>query len=456
MNGLMAGFARVNITPAMGTPIAGSYKVRLAERVLDELEANVLALALGETRMLLISVDNLGLSQRSQDPLRQQIASRTGVGAEAIFIACTHTHTAPMVDGNVNPMLQDAYFNFLSTRLADAADFALHDLKPARMGWAEGRAPGIAFIRRYLMKDGSIRTNPGVNHPDVVGPVGQVDERVGVLRFDREGGETIVLAHFGVHPDTIGGCNISADWPGFARRTVERAIEGTRCIVLNGAQGDINHVNTSPVGGDLNDMTVDFDDVMRGYGHARHMGRTIAGAVLQVYGKVCYTPVDSLQAAQKVIRHPSNRPRPEDLPMARLYDQLHKEHRDSEIPYQGMMLTTIVAEAERMLQLENGPDEFALRVSVAVIGNVALVGVPGEPFSGVGRAIKAAPGWAMVLPCCCVNGNEAYFPDMEAYQNGSYEVRSSIFKAGVGEAISGEALRMLDAIRKTGGQTHVE
>ena len=45
---------------------------------------------------------------------------------------------------------------------------------------------------------------------------------------------------------------------------------------------------------------------------------------------------------------------------------------------------------------------------------------------------------------------------MEAYQNGSYEVRSSIFKAGVGEAISGEALRMLDAIRKTGGQTHVE
>ena len=456
MDGLMAGFARVNITPAMGTPVAGYYKVRLAERVLDELEANVLALALGEARMLLVSVDNLGMSQRRQDLLRGQIASRTGVEAEAVFIACTHTHTGPMVDGDVDPALQDAYFSFLLARLVDAAGFALRDLKPARMGWAQGQAPGIAFIRRYLMKDGSIRTNPGVNHPDVVGPIGQVDERVGVLRFDREGGETLVLAHFGVHPDTIGGCNISADWPGFARRTVERALEGTRCIVFNGAQGDINHVNTAPAGGDLNDLTMDFDDVMRGYGHARHMGQAVAGAVLQVYAKVCYTPVHSLQAAQKVIRHPSNRPSPEELPMARLYNRLHQEHRDAEIPYQGMMLTTVVAEAERMLQLENGPDDFALRVSVAAIGNVALVGVPGEPFSGVGRTIKAAPGWAMVLPCCCVNGNEAYFPDMEAYQNGSYEVRSSIFKAGVGEAIAGEALRMLDAIKETGGQIHVE
>ena len=49
-NRLYAGFSRVNITPAMGTPLGGYYKVRLADGVTDELEANALALSHGETR----------------------------------------------------------------------------------------------------------------------------------------------------------------------------------------------------------------------------------------------------------------------------------------------------------------------------------------------------------------------------------------------------------------------
>ncbi len=39
----------------------------------------------------------------------------------------------------------------------------------------------------------------------------------------------------------------------------ERLIDGN-----NGAQGDINHVNVHPKGGDLNGMFMDFDDVSRG------------------------------------------------------------------------------------------------------------------------------------------------------------------------------------------------
>jgi len=103
MNGLAAGFARVNITPAMGTPIAGYYKVRLAERVLDELEASVLALSMGETTLLLISVDHLGLKQRYLNPVRQRMAEATGVPAERILITATHTHTD--AKGNTYPLL---------------------------------------------------------------------------------------------------------------------------------------------------------------------------------------------------------------------------------------------------------------------------------------------------------------------------------------------------------------
>ena len=106
------------------------------------------------------------------------------------------------------------------------------------------------------------------------------------------------------------------------------------------------------------------------------------------------------------------------------------------------------AQAERMLELEHGPDDFALRVSAVSVGDIALVGIPGEPFSDIGRDLKEAPGWPLVLPCCCTNGYEGYFPPMNAYENGSYETRSSIFRSGVAEAISGAGLELLETMKQ--------
>lgn len=443
------GFARVDITPPMGIPVSGYYNVRLADKVLDPLEINAVAFCVDGKKAVWLTADLAGIFQQWALPLRSEVAERCGLQDEDVFINCTHTHTGPEVnlDRRISPDIQQEYFTFFRSRLLDAAIFALSDLKPAKMGWAIGQAPHIAFVRRFRMKDGSIRTNPGVNNPDILEPIGQVNERVNVLRFDREGGPSIVIANMGIHPDTVGGCNISADWPGFARRTLEKALDDTRCIVLNGAQGDINHVNPFPAPGDNNDLTVDFDDVMRGYGHARHMGRTVAGAVMQVFDKVAYVPVDSLTTMQRTIEHPSNMPAPEELPLAREYDRLHKEGRDDEIPYKGMMLTTVVAEADRMLKLEHGPASFKLCITALALGNIALIGVPGEPFTAIGRALKQAPGWDLVLPCCCTNGYDAYFPSMDAFQEGGYEARSSMFKPGIGEAIADAGLAMLSDIR---------
>jgi len=449
MNQLHVGFGRVNITPSMGTPIGGYYVVRLADHVKDELEANAVAFALGDTKAILINADISGLFTQFSEPICAYISEKTGVPADHIFINCTHTHTGPEVNLNrkIVPEKQEEYFQFFRTRLCDAATFALADLKPAKMGWAVGQAPGIAFVRRFRMKDGSTRTNPGINNPDVLAPIGDVDERVGVLRFDREGGETIVLANIGIHPDTVGGCGISGDWPAFTRRIFEKTVDNTRVVLLNGCQGDVNHVNTAPAPGQNNDLTMDFDDCMRGYGHARHMGMTVAGAVMQVYSKVAYIPADSLHVMKQVVEHPSNMPSPEDMPEAHRINNLHIEGKDAELPYEGMMLTTIVAEAQRMVQLEHGPAKFDLCMGVLTIGNVALAGIPGEPFTAIGRAIKDAPGWDLVMPMCCTNGYEGYFPTMDAYLEGGYEARSSIFKAGVAEAVAENAIRMLNEVR---------
>jgi len=303
-------------------------------------------------------------------------------------------------------------------------------------------------VRRYLMKDGTVKTNPGIGNPDVVAPASYADERVNVLRFDREGAETIVLANFGNHPDTIGGNNISADWPGILRRTVEKTIDNTRCIFFNGTEGDVGTNSAMAKDGALNGMERQFDNAWRGYTHTRHMGRNVAGAVLQVYDKVNYVDVDRLSVCHRTMEAGANKPTPEDMPLAREYYRLHVAGRDDLIPFTGMALTTEVARAVRMVRMEQGPDAFDLTLAGLAIGPVALIGLPGEPFDIVGRSLKEAEGWAVVLPCSQVNGREGYFPAREAYEQGGYESANSRFRPGVAEEMIRTGLEVLNELHK--------
>ena len=446
-NNLKVGYARVNITPPMGIHIAGYYKERIADGALDELEACAVAVGDGKTTALLITIDHCGLNKIFLNEWRANIAAATGVPAEAIYIHTTHTHTGPQLIKNSKNPLTAQYEAFLATRVVDVATFAIADMADAKMGIGVSEAKNVAFIRRYRMKDGTAKTNPGVNNPDIVAPIGITDESVSVVRFDREGKETVVLANFANHPDVVGGNKISSDWPGMTRRFVEKAIDNTKCIFFNGAQGDVNHVNVHPTAGDFNDMFNDFDGCSRGYGHARHIARVVTGAVMSVYDKVEYIDADEVKYQQKIVEIPSNKPTPEQLPLAHKYNDLHNAGRDDEIPYKAMMLTTVVAEAARMVRLENAPDTFPMLFSAIAIGDVALFGIPGEPFNGVGRGIKESEGWKMVIPTCLTNASEGYFPMMDSYEEGGYEARSSSFKAGVAERIIEEGKAILASMR---------
>ena len=259
MNTLHAGFSRVNVTPMMGIPMRGYFKVRLADGVLDELEINALALACGDTKVLLMTLDCCAINTYDVNDFRTYIAEVTGVNEDAVYIHSTHTHTGGAIDSKSDDALTVEYTAFLKKRFADAATFALADLKPAKMGWKVGKAPNIAFVRRFRMKDGKVRTNPGVGNPDILHPIGDVDERVNVLRFEREGAETIVLANMGCHPDVVGGTKISGDWPTLFRHRLEKSLDNVKAIFFNGAQGDVNHVDVNAKNGDYNDM---FNDLI--------------------------------------------------------------------------------------------------------------------------------------------------------------------------------------------------
>ena len=91
---LKAGFARLDITPPFGTPIAGYFYERFTKGVLDPLELNALAVSDGESTAVVIACDIIGIKSRIATILREKIAARTGVAADHIMISCLHQHTS--------------------------------------------------------------------------------------------------------------------------------------------------------------------------------------------------------------------------------------------------------------------------------------------------------------------------------------------------------------------------
>jgi len=452
---LMAGFSRVNITPMLGIEMYGYYRTREADGILDELEINALALACGDQKALLFAADQCGIVQGIIAQFRAEISAKTGVPEGAIFIHATHAHTGPyLVDrehsdptvlsniidtnpGEAQKKLQTEYYHFFRHRIVDAAVLALNDLKPARMSWGTSVAPKVGFVRRYRMKDGSTATNPGQLNPNILEPLGKPDEQICILRFEREGGNSILLASFGNHPDVIGGTKLSADWPGHTRRIVEQIVPDTNCIFFNGTMGDVNHI----------DVSVSKEKSLKTYAMSKHIGQVVSGGILQALAKLQYAEVTDLRAATRKIFVPANKVYAEELEEAHRIHALHMAGRDDEIPGEGMAKAAIYAGAARMVRLESAPDAFHMDLSAVALGGIVLLGIPGQLFAHSGFELKAIPGWDMVIPTSQTNGSEGYYPNLSAYKEGGYEAAASNFKAGSAELIVDEAAKLLSDLK---------
>lgn len=109
----------------------------MAEGVLDDLEAVALALECEDIKVLLISVDNCGIELELSKKYRNLVSSATNIPSENIIISATHTHHGPEAF-IVSENKLVAYTEFLGKRIADAAVFAVSDLKEAKMGYGKG------------------------------------------------------------------------------------------------------------------------------------------------------------------------------------------------------------------------------------------------------------------------------------------------------------------------------
>ncbi|MBQ8309626.1 MAG: hypothetical protein IJX80_01270 [Clostridia bacterium] len=413
---LQAGFARVDVTPPLGSYISGYFHARYAKGVLDPIQLNALAFSDGATTDLIIVADFIGVGRNFCDLIRKKIAERTGVDADHVMLSALHQHTSVCIaDKEPNTRSDSAYMDIVYRRYCDVAQMAIDDMREATLGYAEKEtAEQIAFIRRYVMKDGSIATNPGDNAQDIVRPCNDADNTVRLLRFKREGANDVAFVNFCTHPDVIGGEMLSADWPGFVRRYVEQDLDGVSCLLLNGVQGDSNHCNF--IGG-----------TRGGYGHSAHMGRVIADTVKQIWNQAADVSADGVGGGIEVVFNKTRTDGEEEYEAA---VKLLADNRAGKVKAH----ITELGRATRIVNLrKDAPIYRQVPVTVMKLGKIVFVGFGGEPFTHYATAVREACPDKTVLSACCCNGYEGYLPTAQAFAEGGYEASSSAFSPNLEE-----------------------
>lgn len=439
---LKTGFARLDITPALGTCLAGYFHARPADSILDPLYAIAVAFDDGEKRAVVLTIDNLGIKQDVLAKIRDSIAEACGTVREAVYIACTHTHLAPgMNQGHhqsENRAENQEYAGIFAKKAVDVACLAFNDLAPSTLSYTRGEVKDVSFIRRYRMRDGSARTNPGYLNPDVVGFIGEVDEQSQLLVIKREGKPEIGIINFQVHPDTIGGCAVSADYPKFVRDTYEKLIDNSVCMYINGAQGDSNHV----------DIRLGEDKCRKGYDRTRYMGRKIAMSVVANYELREEIKGDKITFANKLVSVKLNKGTAEEVEWAKGLMAEYEQYGDP-VKIPGIVGNPIhlVAKAQRITTVSEMGNEKELLVSALAIGDAVFGGFPGEPFTEMGRTVKKNSKFTLTIPSCCTNGYEGYYPMMDAYDEAGYEANSARYERGTAEKLADELSALINTLK---------
>jgi len=153
----MAGVAREDITPAVGTLLFGYNPFTESNSIHDPLQVTTIAFQQGETTSLLISVTLGGIQNELAGEIRSKLCAKTGVPAEHIIIATTHTHSGPNTVGMEGWGEIDRYYvdTVLIPMILKTGHNAIQTLQPAELAVGVVRSE-VGINRRKQYRDGRV------------------------------------------------------------------------------------------------------------------------------------------------------------------------------------------------------------------------------------------------------------------------------------------------------------
>jgi hypothetical protein len=428
------GAAAVVITPPEGTPLAGYYSYRGTKSVLDDIYSKAIVLEVGDTKAALVVCDLISLPRHVVTEARRQIEKATRIPGLHVMISATHTHTGPVLTREsaldelvgATSDLGKRYTEKLPELIAKSVAEADKKLAPARASVAHGKEEGLSFNRRFFMKDGTVSWNPAKQNPDIVKPAGPIDPDVGVVYFDSPKNAPIATyVNFAMHPDTVGGEGVSADYPGVLSKLLGEC-RGTEMLTVlaNGCCGNINH------------RDIKWLDPQKGPGEAKRIGTILAADVLKALRDLKPVPAEALRVRSEIVK----------LPLAQITDADVKAARET-IKHVKDPKTKFLDKVKAFKVLDvhaRDGKSWEVEVQVISLGNqLAWVSLPGEIFVELGLAIKKDSPYTHTMIAELANGSIGYIPDKRAFPQGNYEVVSARCAEGSGELLVEAALRLL-------------
>ena len=435
---LTAGIAVVDITPPAGYRMSGYFRERLSTGTTNPLHAKAVVVKQGGERAAMVFCDIIGISLEVSSRARRQIARRTGIPRENVLIAATHSHTGPLYFGALRKYLHDAavardgsdpcekidYTSELVAKLVEVVVRANKAAQPVRLEAGAAEQKGLSFNRRFHMKDGSVRFNPGVLNPNIVKAAGPIDPEVGIVMLKGAGSGRAIggLVNFALHLDTVGGTLYAADYPYYLEQSLRESF-GKDLVLLfgTGTCGDINHI----------------DVTRRDRLKTDYIGSTLAETVIAAAKELKKVAKPALAVRRRVVRVPLQIYGPEEIAWAR---ESIKKVGTRDLSFLDQV------KAYKILAIEmRGGDTIGLEVQVVRLSaDVAVVGLPGEVFVELGLAIKRASPFRTTLVVELCNDAPGYIPTKKAFAEGSYETVNSRIAPGGGEQLIEATIRLLE------------
>lgn len=433
--GLKGGCSKVNITPPVGVWLSGyASRDKPSDDIFDDLYAKALVLDNGSNSVAIISVDLLWIPPQITGKVRAIVTDKTGVPGHNVLISSTHTHFGPRIFSRMKlgPEAADNkvdadYVQTLIKKIANSVFIAHQNMQDVRLGVARGRLPEIVYNRRTRLADGSVKMSfslpddviatrrikqgaDGATRVTFTLPpdqpqltFGPIDPEAWILRVDDSEGQIIgSLVNFACHAVSGSGYkdwfySISTDFPGETTRILEQA-EGGICLFTPGTCGNIVPLK-------------------RGREARFQIGRAIAGEAIRRLQFLPTTDDVEIEAMTTEVTMPLK----QDLSPDRIMD---------------------AGEDKKQLTTE---------FQILRLGDVYILGLPGEVLVEIGLEIKRKAGIRKLLIIALANDPIGYVCPSAAYDEGGYEPGTGTNLAqGAGEIMVEQALDLIARI-KSGG-----
>ena len=220
-----AGAASNTINPHDGAYLAGYGRDRRADGRHDDLYLKAAHISDGETTLVIITLDNIGLTRPDVRRIQNSVSARLGTLPPAqVIVSSSHTHAGPDVVGLWGSSIwssgrDEAYVQSLVDQAARTAASAAAQSQPVSLHVRSASAP-LSWVEN-------------VSEPELLDPT------ISVMQMLSDNGTSVLtLTNYACHPTVLGPENtrVSADYLAGFYTAMHRALPGEH-LFLQGAIG---------------------------------------------------------------------------------------------------------------------------------------------------------------------------------------------------------------------------